>query len=599
MRLKLCQRLAMLLADVLQRVRPWYRLPVLAGLLCLIGIRIGLRFHNLYDPAPRRGPDAPKPGEAGFPFGRNQPLWRARHDADPPLDDPSPRVVSTELLARNGRFEAVPFLNLLAGAWLQFQVHDWVMHDKDLDPARKLRVRLARDDPWPQRADGDMVVARSRPSALPPEPGGPPVYDNADTHFWDASQVYGVTPERQAALREYAGGRLVLGEDGGLPLDPQTGVDLTGVSNNWWSGLSLLHWLFAKEHNAICDRLAAAYPSLGDDELYRLGRRINAAVMAKIHTIEWTPTIMPHPTVQRAMHSNWYGVGGPRLSRLMRRWSRRDWLIGIPGSDFDDHGVPYSLTEEFVAVYRMHPLVPDEVRLTGADGRDLGARTILEMAGPAARVVSRDVRPADMLASLAVARAGRLALHNYPDSLRNLPRGSEDVAMGDEPRVDLATIDVVRDRERAVPRYNDFRRMLRLPPAHSFEELAGGDAATAGALRRVYGDVELVDLMIGLYAEPLPDGFGFSETAFHIFVLMASRRLKSDPAFTDEWTPDVYTREGMRWIGRRTMADIVADHLPSLRPLVRDVKRPFEPWDRPCNRVSGNTHPFPAAPCDP
>ena len=55
----------------------------------------------------------------------------------------------------------------------------------------------------------------------------------------------------------------------------------------------------------------------------------------------------------------------------------------------------------------------------------------------------------------------------------------------------------------------------------------------------------------------------------------------------------------MRWIERRTMADIIADHLPSLRPLVRDVKRPFEPWDRPCNRVSGNTHPFPAAPCDP
>ena len=140
MRLKLWQRLAMLLADVLQRARPWYRLPVLPGLLCLIGIRIGLRFHNLYDPAPRRGPAGPKPGEAGFPFGRNQPLWHARHDADPSLDDPSPRVVSTELLARNGRFDTVPFLNLLAGAWLQFQVHDWVMHEKDLGPARKLRV---------------------------------------------------------------------------------------------------------------------------------------------------------------------------------------------------------------------------------------------------------------------------------------------------------------------------------------------------------------------------------------------------------------------------------------------------------------------------
>ena len=103
--------------------------------------------------------------------------------------------------------------------------------------------------------------------------------------------------------------------------------------------------------------------------------------------------------------------------------------------------------------------------------------------------------------------------------------------------------------------------------------------------------MERVDLMIGLYAEPLPDGFGFSETAFHIFVLMASRRLKSDPVFTDEWTPDVYTREGLRWIERRTMADDHRRPPADPRPLVRDVKRPFEPWDRPCNRVSGDTHP--------
>lgn len=28
-----------------------------------------------------------------------------------------------------------------------------------------------------------------------------------------------------------------------------------------------------------------------------------------------------------------------------------------------DHGVPYSLTEEFVSVYRMHSLLPDKIIL--------------------------------------------------------------------------------------------------------------------------------------------------------------------------------------------------------------------------------------------
>src|SRR3989442_2122996 len=90
-------------------------------------------------------------------------------------------------------------------------------------------------------------------------------------------------------------------------------------------------------------------------------------------------------------------------------------------------------------------------------------------------------------------------------------------------RCELTAIDSLSDRERGVPRYNQFRRLLRKDPVKSFEELTGGDAALAAELRDVYGnDLEGVDLMVGLYAEPLPDGFGFSETAFRIFVLMAS-----------------------------------------------------------------------------
>jgi Animal haem peroxidase len=45
-------------------------------------------------------------------------------------------------------------------------------------------------------------------------------------------------------------------------------------------------------------------------------------------------------------------------------------------------------------------------------------------------------------------------------------------------------------------------------------------------------DKDKVDLQVGMYAEPLPPGFGFSDTAFRAFILMASRRLKSDRFFT-------------------------------------------------------------------
>ena len=125
--------------------------------------------------------------------------------------------------------------------------------------------------------------------------------------------------------------------------------------------------------------------------------------------------------------------------------------------------------------------------------------------------------------------------------------------------MDVATIDLLRDRERGVPRYNEFRRMLRLAPAESFGALTGegrDDAPQAARIAGLYGDVERVDLMVGLYAEPLLPGFGFSETAFRIFVLMASRRLKSDPFFTDDFRPEVYSPEGMRWIEDASMAAV-------------------------------------------
>ena len=98
--------------------------------------------------------------------------------------------------------------------------------------------------------------------------------------------------------------------------------------------------------------------------------------MAKIHTVEWTLAILPHPTVRAALRANWYGLFGPRGSRLLRRMTRSDILTGIPGSRRDDHGVPYSLTEEFVAVYRMHPLIPDEFRIVDhRDGAERAARS--------------------------------------------------------------------------------------------------------------------------------------------------------------------------------------------------------------------------------
>ena len=186
--------------------------------------------------------------------------------------------------------------------------------------------------------------------------GAAPTYVTADSHWWDGSQIYGSDPAFSAAIRTREGGKLRLDPDNQLPRDLDAGLDLTGVAGNFWLGLALLHTLFMLEHNAICDRLAQDQPDWDDDRLFDTARLVNAALMAKIHTVEWTPAIIAHKTTRYAMRANWYGILGKRLGKR----SSNEVLGGIPGSPTDHHGVPYSLTEEFVAVYRMHPLIPDD-----------------------------------------------------------------------------------------------------------------------------------------------------------------------------------------------------------------------------------------------
>lgn len=82
---------------------------------------------------------------------------------------------------------------------------------------------------------------------------------------------------------------------------------------------------------------------------------------------------------------------------------------------------------------------------------------------------------------------------------------------------------VYRDRERNVARYNEFRRALLLIPISKWEDLTNDEKAIK-TLKEVYGDdVEELDILVGLMAEKKIKGFAISETAFVIFLLMATR----------------------------------------------------------------------------
>ena len=580
------------IAQLVDQKVGWHNLPKTAGLAVLVGVRNILRKQNLHDtrtaptvnepPVERfhprflveRTPDGtyndlsdPQMGRAGSRFGRNVPVSQTWPEAEPDILTPNPRVISRELLTRDP-FVPATSVNALVAAWLQFMIRDWFSHGKG-DPARMWTIDLAADDPFPERPLKVMKTLQD-PTRPPGSTEHPPTFVNTETHWWDGSSIYGTSLEAQKHVRSNEDGKLKVGIDGRLPFDPKH--DPT-EEPGFWLGMLLLHTVFTREHNAICDRLKADYPHWTDEQLFQRARLINAALMAKIHTMEWTPAVISHPTTVTALRANWFGLAEERVRKLFGRISDSEVISGIPGSQSDHYGVPYSLTEEFTAVYRMHPLVPDHFVLRDSDDDSvLAEKTFRELTGRAGLEIGQKMDMTDLLYSLGTEHPGVVCMHNFPKFLQEFERP-------DGHFMDLAATDILRNRELGVPRYCEFRRQMHLPVPKTFKQLTD-NPKWAEELERVYGDVKRVDLMVGMYAEPLPKGFAFSDTAFRIFVLMASRRLNSDRFFGRDYNAQVYTQAGMDWIDDNQMGDVLLRHFPGLRPALRGLDNAFAPWHK-------------------
>ena len=576
---------------------PWHKLPTPIALFKLLQFRNALRENNLHDtsqipnkdelPKPVPSPsdrhlvvrtadgsyndlDHPEMGMAGTRLGRNVPLSDAKVDAKNLLN-PNPRDVSRVLLTRD-KFHPATILNLNAASWIQFQTHDWFTHGNN-QPDNKVEIPVAEDDPWREKY-GKMEVKKTLADPTRHDSSNPPTFINEVTHWWDASQIYGSNQETINKLRSHVDGKMMIDQDGFLPMHPTDGIDDVGFPGTWWVGLSMLHTLFIKEHNAICDRLKQEYPEWSDDDLFDHARLINAALLAKIHTVEWTPAILPHPATKIAMNTNWWGLLGEDFKKMLGRIGDSELLSGIIGSSTNHHTAPYYLTEEFVSVYRMHPLIPDELEFySHQDGRFLVKKEFREVFSKQTRGFMEEVKMSDLFYSFGISHPGAVTLHNYPHFLRQLVKDNGEI-------FDLAAVDILRDRERGVPRYNRFREIMGRGRVKSFEEITS-NPQWAKELREVYNnDIDSVDLMVGLFAEDLPEGFGFSDTAFRVFILMASRRLKSDRFFTKDYRAEIYTQLGLDWIDNNSFLTVLRRHHPELAPALVGLENGFAPWRR-------------------
>jgi hypothetical protein len=524
--------------------------------------------------------DDPMEGAAGTELQRSGSPLAARRPRHEDRELPSAREVSRWLLApqANRPRQEVPFLNLLAIAWIQAQLHDWVSH-RPTPVAGVQKIGLAADDPL--RSRYGIAALHVQKSAL--NGSKPLTYLNEVTHWWDASHIYGSDEKTLERLRAASDGQLRIDGDL-LPLHPETGIEDTGFARNWWIGLDLMHTLFVRHHNYICERLkqgerARTWTS---DELFHTARLVNAAIMAKIQTVEWTPAVLPNAKVAFGMATNWWGLLQASFRRMQERRihgrfePRHPVLGGIAGGVRDNFGKPYGMSEEFTEVYRLHAGLPDGVLVRPVAGGETPFIPTDHTRGTAARGLVQAHGMATLLNSFGHQHMPALVNNNYPAFMCEL-------SVPGQPVIDLGTVDIFRARERGVPPYNEFRRMLGLKPIQRFEDL-GCSGETVEILERLYGagprGVEKLDLLAGTSCELWrPENFGFGETMFTVFIQMASRRLQGDPFYTEKFNHRYYTRTGMKLVDEASFKSVLLEHYPELeRTGLCNVENAFEPW---------------------
>jgi len=484
-------------------------------------------------------------------------------------------------------------------------------------------------------------------------------------------------------------------DDPGLPM--WRGQEAVGFPDNFNIGLSFYHNLFVREHNVFVDhfrdsvrispdadsglrrpaapREVVTYAEVTDDELYQAARLVVSAEIAKIHTIEWTTQLLYNDPLYRAMNANWSGLfeEGSGMSRISERireglaesrdpaksnllvslFASGSGIVGM-GSRLEDpdwsiadaedvnrgvthFGSPFNFPEEFITVYRLHPLVPDLIEYRELDDDPNAIQTripVMETVREGATRAMRERGIDNWALSMGRQRLGLLGLGNHPRFLQNLqvPRLQSETG-----RIDVAALDIIRDRERGVPRFNEFRRQYGLRSFTSFDELAGPEHAET--LREIYGthvcdaskiiteaqvgadgellddclgfpdgteidNIEDVDAVVGWLAEKpaeRPHGFAISETQFQVFILNASRRLFSDRFFTSSFRPEFYSTLGHRWVMNNGPGEkrfepgapngyenyevsplkrVLLRTIPELEPELEGVVNVFDPWAR-------------------
>ena len=410
--------------------------------------------------------------------------WIAR------ADEKSPRELSNIVCAADYQPYDEQSLSDYNWIWGQFVTHDidftLTQNGRVEGIPEKINIPIPQGDIWldPFNVGTLMIpMVRSLYNTSTGDETTPREFPNSITGWLDGSHVYGSNEANSKWLRSFENGKLKTSDSNTgefLPIaadddELAPSVSFVGFSAserfvagdpraNEHAALTAMHVLFVREHNRIAEEIHEDNPSLGDEEIFEIARKINTAQMQYITYYEYLPSLginLPQyqgfdesidPRISNGFATIAFRMGHSQITNLTVR-------LG-PGYEAMDIAENITMADGFW----------DPGRMLGEGG----------------------ISP--VLRGAAVTTQAANDIY-YVHDLRNSMFG--DPGFGG---LDMCAIDIQRGRDHGVADYNSYRQALGLDPVTNWSEVSS-DPEVVARLNQAYPDVNNADPILPMYAE--------------------------------------------------------------------------------------------------
>lgn len=459
-------------------------------------------------------------------------------------DRPGAREISNRISTQTTSIPDPRGLTTMAWIFGQFINHEF---DQAKTGTERFPIPIPADDPSlnsnPQLVG---ILGGFRRDASDPDTGSPfnvvpRAQINTATSWIDGSVIYGTDSSRLAFLRTNAGGKLKTSDGNLLPFDtttfpngttprfPKSAFFLAGdIRANQQIGLTTMQILWVREHNRLADKLATVHPTWSDEQIFQRARAIVIGELQAITYNEYMPALLGRENVPIY-------------------------------TGYDPSAVAQTSLTFATGAFRVpHSQVANDFLLLGPGGQPTGRVGLFQ--GSFNPPLFQNPNLVDeVLRGSTVQRSENTDLL-VVDGLRNAFS-------------DLAAEDIQRGRDHGLPDYNTLRGVLdRLRPTGrpfpvvtSFDQISS-DPDIQAALSELYdGDVNNVDMLVGLAAEDLPrDQSGnvtssIGPTAAEIIRLSLQRLRDGDRFFFENPISNggLFTPEEIAEIDHTKLSDII------------------------------------------